>query len=261
MKKAALALARRGLAVFPLKPRDKIPLSLHGCKDATCSPERIEEWWKQWPDANIRVATGSASSVWVLDIDGMPDELSLRKIENSHGAKLPDTVEAITGGGGRHLYFSLPDFEDAPAIRNSVKTLGQGIDVRGEGGYVVAPPSTHKNGRKYVWSADSDSECAQAPIWFVRLVASPRVADLDTRRPDKHWADIARNGAIEGTRNHSLASLAGFLLRSGVRPDITFELMLGWNSSRNHPPLSDAEVERTVISIAERELARRRAAR
>jgi hypothetical protein len=261
MKKAALALAKRNLAVFPLKPRDKIPLTAHGFKDASCSPERIEEWWAKWPNANIGIATGTASGVWVLDIDGEDGELSLRKIEKSHGAVLPPTVEAITGGGGRHLYFRLPDFEGAPDVRNSAKFLGDGLDVRGEGGYVVAPPSVHKSGRKYVWSVDTSFEFIVSPVWFVRLVASSSVGNLDVRRSDHHWVNVARNGAVEGTRNHTTASLAGFLLRSGVRPDITLELVLGWNESRNHPPLADAEVEQTVISIAERELVRRRARR
>jgi hypothetical protein len=257
MKQHALALAKRGLAVFPLKPRNKIPLTTHGCKDASCSPERIEEWWSKWPDANIGVATGSASGIWVLDIDGMDGESSLRKIEDSHGGMLPSTVEVITGGGGRHLYFRLPDFEDAPAIRNSVKTLGQGLDVRGEGGYVVAPPSIHKSGRKYVWSVDSGSEFSQAPIWFVRLVASSRVANLDVRRPDEHWQWVIRNGADEGVRNATAASIAGKMLRLGMLAAETYEFLVTWNELRCRPPLPQTEISRIVESIAIRELRRR----
>ena len=97
----ALALARRSLAVFPCKVADKVPAKPHGCLDATVDPTVIRQWWKQEPDYNVAVATGTASAVFAIDVDGLDAEVELRKLEADHG-KLPATVEVITARG-RHL--------------------------------------------------------------------------------------------------------------------------------------------------------------
>jgi hypothetical protein len=227
MKAAAFKLAERGLAVFPLKARDKIPATRHGCKDATKDLEVIAAWWDGWPQANIGIATGSKSGIWVLDIDGEEGEASLRDIEKRM-QRLPATVEAITGGGGRHLFFRLPDFDDAPVIKNSAGQLGTGLDVRGEGGYVVAPPSIHPSGRFYTWSVDSASEFADPPV----ITLPPdNVTGLDERRPAEHWRKVAREGAAEGTRNATAASLTGYLLRHGIDAHFALDMVLAWNAS------------------------------
>ena len=137
----ALELAARGLSVFPLRPKSKMPWpSSHGHLDATTDAETIAAWWHGWPDSNIGVATGARSGIFVVDIDGDRGEQSLIEITNRLGA-LPATVEVLTGNAGRHLYFKLPTFEGAPTIRNTASAVAAGIDTRGEGGYVVAPPS------------------------------------------------------------------------------------------------------------------------
>jgi len=127
---------------------------------------------------------------------------------------------------------------------------------RGEGGYVVAPPSLHPSGRRYAWSVDCAGHIADAPDWLLQLVAGRKVADLDERRPAEHWQRLISEGADEGCRNASAASLAGYLLRHGVKPSIALDLLLKWNMC-NRPPLPDHEVARILRSIAQRELARR----
>ena len=255
MKRHALNLARRGLAVFPLRPRDKVPLSLsNGCKDASCSPERIEQWWAKHPDANIGVATGKASGIFVLDIDmkhGKNGEASLKAIETKFG-KLPATVEAITPSGGRHLHFKLPDFNGAPEIHNSVDKIGAGLDVRGTGGYVVAPPSVIA--KEYAWSVDSANAIAAAPVWLLGLMNPP--ADLDRRRPPEHFRRIAK-GVSEGSRNQSAASLAGYLLRRGVDPQTTLELLVAWDAQNCTPPQGAGVILTTVESVMRKEIERR----
>jgi hypothetical protein len=99
----ALALARRGLAVFPCKPRAKEPATASGCKDATTGLGLIAHWWQQDPSFNIAIATGARSHIFVLDVDGIDAEAELKKLESECGA-LPPTIEAITARG-RHLYF------------------------------------------------------------------------------------------------------------------------------------------------------------
>jgi hypothetical protein len=254
MKNAALKLATRGLAVFPCKARDKIPLTQHGCKDATKNAEQIESWWKQWPQANLAIATGTPSGVWVLDIDGEAGEAALRDIERRM-RPFPATVEAITGGGGRHLFFRLPDFDEAPTIKNSTGQLGKGLDVRGEGGYVIAPPSVHPSGRKYCWSVDSAREFADPPVWLIGLMQPQNVEHLDDRRSGAYWNRVF-GGVGEGQRNASAASIAGQLLRNNISPRDTYQLLLGWND-RNSPPLPEREIERIVESIWNRERGRR----
>ena len=101
----ALAFARRGLHVFPCRPRAKEPACAAGCKDATTDPGTIERWWREEPDYNIAIATGAASGVFVVDIDGVDAENQLKKLEARHGA-LPATVEAITPR--RPAFFSVP---------------------------------------------------------------------------------------------------------------------------------------------------------
>src|SRR4029077_18768365 len=142
---AALQLAQKGLAVFPCQPRGKEPACDAGLHAATCDIERINRWWQAVPDLNVGIATGTASGIFVLDIDGEGGEASLRRLEQEN-CPLPPTIEAITGKG-RHCYFRMRG-----SIRNSAGQIGAGLDIRGDGGYVIAPPSIHPSGRAYSWS-------------------------------------------------------------------------------------------------------------
>lgn len=165
--KAALALAERGFAVFPLHTPDpkhaggcscrdrtcssigKHPRTIKGLHDATTDPEQIRRWWLMWPDANIGLATGrdlpGGGYLAVLDIDPRNDgDSSVEELERKHGA-LPDTVIVRTGGGGWHHYFT-----SAEPVR-SRKDLAPGVDLKAVGGYVVAPPSVHASGALYEW--------------------------------------------------------------------------------------------------------------
>jgi Bifunctional DNA primase/polymerase, N-terminal len=159
----ALALAQRSLHVFPIKPRSKEPACEHGCKDATIDVNVIRQWWRSEPSYNIAIATGSISNIFVSDVDG--GESTLRKLEAENG-ELPKTVEALTGNNGRHLYFKMPNHP----VRNSAGRLGPHLDIRGDGGYVVAPPSIHPSGRRYEWSVDSANAFADAPQWLLNRI-------------------------------------------------------------------------------------------
>ena len=166
---AALAYARRGIRVIPITPRSKIPLIDAWPTQATSDEAIIRAWWKQWPTAGIGIATGKAGrrQFFVLDIDdknGKNGSDTLAELETQHG-KLPDTVTVLTGSGGRHLYF-ITNVE----IRNdSGKRLGEGLDIRGKAGYVVAPPTIHENGREYAFEHGytmDDIAPAEAPGWL-----------------------------------------------------------------------------------------------
>jgi hypothetical protein len=142
--RTALALAARGMAVFPCRERAKQPATEHGLKDATTNPEIIRQWWQHEPQLNVAIATGAVSGVFVIDVDGLDAEFELRRLEAEHG-ELPATVEVVTPRPGRHVYFKMPE---AP-VRNSASKIAPGVDVRGDGGFVVSPPSVHPSGRAY----------------------------------------------------------------------------------------------------------------
>ena len=132
-------------------------------------------------DLNIGVATGERSGIFVVDIDGERGEQSLIEITSRFGA-LPATVEVLTGSAGRHFYFKWPTFEGAPQIRNTASAVAAGIDTRGEGGYVVAPPSLHPSGNRYRWSTSSAKAIADAPVWLLGLIVAPPSVRRTTRR-------------------------------------------------------------------------------
>lgn len=249
MRPLALALAQRGLHVHPCKPRSKLPATARGCKDATVNPDIIQRWWESNPDYNIAISTGEASYVFVLDVDGLDAEAELRKLECQYGA-LPPTVEVITPRG-RHLYFEWP----GRAVRNSAGKVGPGLDVRGEGGYVLAPPSVHPSGRRYAWSVDSVDTPAAAPEWLVAAAAGKA---MNGATPPAEWRALTK-GVAEGARNCSTARLAGHLLRHHIDPLVVLDLLQCWNAGRCTPPLPEKDIERIVDSIAARELKRRRA--
>jgi hypothetical protein len=163
LRDAALYYARwRGWAVFPVRPRAKEPLVAGAYKAATAELEQVEAWWATWPDANIGLATGERSGVWVLDIDGPEGFASFDQLEAEHG-EVPDTQWASTGKGS-HLYWQCPAGHD-PGRRIGVRP---GIDYIGGSGYLVLPPSIHPNGREYVW-ADADTVIPVAPEWLFEL--------------------------------------------------------------------------------------------
>ena len=161
----ALALAARGLAIFPCQPRGKEPATARGCRDATRDGALICAWWACNPDFNIGAATGEPSGIFVVDVDDAEAELS--RLEAEHGP-LPPTVKSITANG-RHIFFRQPPGQE---IRNSVSKVARGVDVRASGGHVLMPPSVHPTGRRYCWSVDSASTFAAAPEWLLAMVAA-----------------------------------------------------------------------------------------
>ena len=146
----ALALTSKGFTVFRCKPKDKTPLAIGWQNEATTDEKRIIELWNETPTANIGIPTGKVNKLIVLDVDPKNGGFeSLADLEKRHG-KLPSTMTVTTGSGGLHYYF----FYAGDDIRNSAGKLGPGLDIRGEGGYVVAPPSIHPNGNHYKFQGE-----------------------------------------------------------------------------------------------------------
>ncbi len=145
MIKFALEYAARGWAVFPLTPGDKTPITKNGFYDASKDPAVITKWWTKTPNANIGIATGIVSGICVLDVDEKPlKNVSGSATLSGHPEWLvPETFTVQTGGGGKHYYFLC----DRPMA--SKNGFAPGLDFKADGGYVVAPGSTHESGRRY----------------------------------------------------------------------------------------------------------------
>ena len=249
----ALSLASRGLHVFPCKPRDKRPAVFEGVKRATTDQNTITGWWGANPEFNIGLACGAQSRVFVVDVDGVDAEAELAKLEQQHDA-LPRTVESLTARG-RHIYFAWPD----RPVHNSASKIAPGLDVRGQNGYVLAPPSIHPSGKAYCWSVDSTDDFAPAPQWLLAKLAAPTTRDKGANgaTPAESWRDLVRDGVGEGQRNDMITRLAGHLLRRYVDPLVALEFLLAWNESRCRPPLAEGEVTMIVDSICSLEMERR----
>jgi hypothetical protein len=260
MKAGALAYADRfGLAVVPIhspaldQPSGcdcrnddctspaKHPRTLHGLQDASLDAQQIEQWWSGWPTANIAARTGGEARYVVLDVD--PDhggDESLRDLEARH-AGLPPTPTVSTGGNGYHYWFRAPA---GVAVHNSAGTLGPGLDIRAEGGYVLLPPSLHVSGKRYEWLTDShirDVAVAELPQWLAALLKEP-----------EHPAPAAtvEGGIPAGSRNDTLASLAGSMRRRGMIESAIVAALLTENEAKCAPPLGDGEVRAIAHSVA-----------
>jgi hypothetical protein len=246
---AALLLASRGLHVFPCRPRAKEPATFNGLKAATTDHNVINGWWAN-SDFNIGLRTGKCSGVFVVDVDGIDAETELTKLEKQRGA-LPPTVESLTARG-RHIFFSFPN----RPIRNSAGKIAPGIDVRGDGGYVLAPPSIHPSGKAYAWSVDSAAAFAPAPDWLLATITESASFNGPVATPSSEWRELIK-GVGEGARDCTATKLAGYLLRRHVDPFVALALLQGWNITSCTPPLPETDIARIINSIASKELKRR----
>jgi putative DNA primase/helicase len=256
--KRALKYASRGWPVVPMhtvtkdgctchkgsrctKP-GKHPATAHGVKDATTERKPIKNWWSDMPNANVGVAAGKDAGLVILDIDPRNGGLdTLKKLEADLGA-LPRTATSDTGGGGQHLLFAYPS---APIRKDSSgKLLGPGVDVLSDGVIVVAPPSRHATGQRYMWATgQSPDEVSIANL------PDEWVAKLAVLQPQK--IDATKDGIIVGgARNDSLTSCAGALQRGGLSPEALLAALRAENNARCTPPLSDDEVCKIAQSIA-----------
>jgi len=266
---AALDYAGRGFQVIPLN--GKLPRTAHGLRDAARGPEQIRAWWSSWPTANVGIVTGETSGIVVLDVDGEAGEASLAGLVARFGP-YPPTLEARTGGGGRHLYFGHPGGGRRIGNRQGIAPK---LDVRGDGGYVVAPPSGHKSGSSYTWLTDlppadpgwflkvyetRDREAKEAkarkqaehtaPLFPVASQPAPPDHDHTLRRAEAYLRKM--EPAVQGSNgsgalfNAALAMVRGFELPEGEALDL---LRRVYNPTCE-PPWSEPELAHKVSDAA-----------
>lgn len=234
---AALKYAGMGFPVLPVRRDNKAPYTPHGLKDASTNPDVIRDWWKKWENANVAIRT---DGLCVLDIDmddlsGKDGNFYLLQWQREHHESFPETWTARTGRGGYHLYYKA----DKPV--SSHIGIIQDVDIRGEGGYTIAPPSVHANGNRYEWVDGSEEEpmaCANAAVYHF----------LEEGR-DKPAEGFALPEKIsQGKRNGTIFKLAACLQGKGLPDAAVLAACAETNKSQCEPPLADKEVKRIVSS-------------
>lgn len=241
---AALTYATKyGWAVFPVRHATKKPLTPHGCLDAKKTPGAIMAWWGRYPDASIGIATGSISNLIVIDEDiddekGIDGRLEVSRWEAENG-KLPETVAATTGRGGTHLYLRYRGKD----IKNRAGIL-DGVDVRGEGGYVIAPPSTHPNGSEYEWDfSPEEFELAEVDAQVMKFLGIGQEAS------DEPKGKLLVPTTIKsGERNSTLFHLACSLQAQGYPDAAIMATIRATNQTACDDPLTDDELDLLVSS-------------
>lgn len=244
----ALEYAKAGFRVFPLTPCDKIPLKgTRGCSEATNDISKVTKWWSDNPFCNIGISTGNG--IVVIDVDegeGKSGEDSIGKWQEVNG-KLPDTMTSITGKGGRHIIYKCDcDYH------NQVNVI-KNIDVRGNGGYIVAPPSIHPNGNRYRWDGDFSAD----RIAIVDDTAKKLIGSAPTPPPTiptspiiaKPSLDVDQLDFNEGSRNDSLYRYGCSLQGKGYDDLKIFDELTKINLGKCNPPLSVDEVNKIYNSV------------
>jgi len=237
MRDVAIQYMKRGWPVFPVK--GKVPLTPRGVLDATTDANLALVWSEA--TTGVGLATGVPSGVFVVDIDGEDARDAFHALAAREAGGLKPTVTARTKRGF-HLFYRMPDEDD---VRNSASKILPHVDVRGTGGYVVLPGSSHPSGGKYEWlpgASPEDLEVATAPGWLMRRMAA--------KSSSNRMAATMPEAVIEGQRNETLTSLAGSMRRRGMSEDAILAALSTENELRCSPPLSEDEVSQIAASVA-----------
>lgn len=245
LKDHALQYAKAGFSIIPLKPRKKTPLIKWArFQKRKATEKEISNWWRKWPDANIGLLTGKINGITVFDQDGPQAE---QIIKASGG--LPPGPQSITNKG-RQYFFRQPGF----SVQNDVnKKLD--LDIRGDGGYIVAPPSIHPSGHTYSWAPGLslfEIELPEMRPWQVEYIKKHCIIDSEGQRNPPGWQKEALKGVSQGERNNAATKLVGRYIRSGLLDQEVLSLLLAWNR-KNKPPLPKSEIENILRSIRERD--------
>ena len=261
---AALQYASHKLPVFPVHGVDedgnctcgsecsspaKHPRTPNGLKDASTDTKVINEWWEKWPDSNIGLPTGSVSNWFVIDVDLKSGGLeSWADLQDQHSSA-SDTLVSRTGGGGNHYVYQLNGHD----IKNSANQLGQGIDIRSEGGYVVVSPSIHASQERYEWLGDL-SDIKPVPDWVIEKLSTPKETEqsdpyrIPEIRNAPGWAErLETEGAKEGERNNAVGKLCGWYTRQNLSLEEIWDRITAFNRL-SKPPLDARELRTAYLS-------------
>lgn len=247
----ARELARLGVPVFPCAPGGKRPIPEHGFEEATTDAGRVETWWRQWPRANLAIPTGAASGVVVVDVDVHKVDGYAAFERAARAGLLPKPLAIVTTPtGGRHLYYPA----DAEHEQRSWQVGRAGIDFRGDGGYIIAPPSQRLiDGQLTSYRVESVADETAAPLAAQRLrdFLDPRPKYVPAPAPPGGWPlDVARLASQvarrpEGERNLGLFKAACRMAEHGHSPREALDAL---GPAAGQSGLGEREITRTVGS-------------
>lgn len=228
---AALTYHKRGFSVIPIQAREKKPLvAWEEYQKRGAAEEELAAWWITWPDANVGIVTGAISGAVVIDLDTAEAKDKLKELVPSFDLS---AVPRSRTGKGWQLFFKHPGV----AVPNRAGVI-PGLDVRGDGGYVVAPPSIHPNGKTYKWEVPITGELPKLPLELFKLISSP-TSDSGNAYRERFNTAQALAGVTEGKRDATLFGLACKLRRADVPQDMATTLLL--EAARNcQPPFSES---------------------
>lgn len=242
---AALAYVDMGLAVFPLIAREKKPSIKHGVNACSSDAAELRHWWEEHPRDNVAIACGVVSGgLMVIDLDvdedsGKDGLETLRMWELEHG-ELPETARALTGSGGVHILYRVMGETPGNHVNKEL-----GVDIRSDGGYIVAPPSVHPNGQKYEWEYDpEDYPIADADANVMAFVEY--VSPQPKREPGERFELPETIG--KGERNDTLFRMACSMQSRGESDEMIMLAVKALNSAKCKPPVGEFEVEQLVNS-------------
>ncbi|WP_448232304.1 bifunctional DNA primase/polymerase [Microbacterium lacticum] len=256
LPQAAARFAAAGLPVFPCVPEHKPPLTEHGFHDATTDPRQVTSWWQRWPDANIGLPTGSASGVEVVDVDRKPAGSGFAAFERARRARLADGRLALvrTPSGGVHAYYPTDPGRPQP----SWQAAQARVDFRGEGGYVVAPPSIVTTGDlrvSYALIGGRQPQVSPVDALALRNLLDPRPEPAARPRAvatpqdaERLAAWVAQRG--EGERNRGLFWAACRMAEAGASPDAAREALGPAATRAGLPPREVAVTIRSAFRAA-----------
>jgi hypothetical protein len=232
---------QHGFQVFPCEPDGKAPATSNGCKDASDDKDVVASWFTSLPDSNIGIATGEPSGFIAIDIDPGTDRdafLNACELIGMSDLGEPGTLTVDTPSGGQHWYFKWPGF----AVRNQVNIV-PGVDIRGDGGYVIGPGSSI--GKKH-YGLGLDSEIAELPAALKKRLMNGKAKAAES---SETWAALQGIAVSEGGRNQALTQFAGALWNSGIAEDELLAALMERNG-KYQPPLPDDEVKAVAKSAA-----------
>jgi hypothetical protein len=242
---AALRLAGHGLLVFPVAEGQKVPATQNGLNDAKRDPNAIRRFWGRRPECNVGLRTGAGSGIVVLDVDGDEGFDSLHRLENKFG-EIPTTGSVTTPRGGQHFYFLHPGFD----VRNATGWPGPSLDLRGDGGYVLVPPSVIGGVGTYV--PDDQVPPIALPDWLIDALKARMRSQASDLQGGRDWGAWLQAEIKAGRRNDAMTSYVGHLFAHGHDAGEVFQLGRVLNSAVK-PPMSERELQGIVKSIAGRE--------
>jgi replicative DNA helicase len=228
--KQALNYISKGFSVIQVGSDKKPIIKWQEFQERIATEEEIRKWWKFLPNTNVGIVTGKISGVTVVDVEAGGDI-----------SKWRETFTVKTGGGGYHLYYKYCE-----GVRNGARVC-ELTDIRGDGGYVVAPPSLHQSGNRY--EVVKRVPLAEFPLETLNSVKA---------QLPKQSVENLLNGVEAGSRNQMAAKMAGIILKLVKREEYNttgWQLLMAWNRG-NNPPLEESELKSIYRSISNREFSK-----